>query len=90
MDSINPSYNIKLDTTEDGIHLVGSVLWFDSKDASGLSFLSSANSIHKGKLNSRVIATQETLGSIWRLAAGSLRLWLCPYQSDGQYRSASF
>jgi hypothetical protein len=88
MDSINPSYNIKLDTTEDGIHLVGSVLWFDSKDASGLSFLSSANSIHKGKLNSRVIATQETL-DLLALSRRQPKAMACPYHrmvSIGQLR----
>lgn len=88
MDSINPSYNINLDTTEDGIHLVGSVLWFDSKDASGLSFLLSANSIHKGKLNSRVIATQETL-DLLALSRRQPKAMVCPYNrmvSIGQLR----
>jgi hypothetical protein len=54
------SNQVQLTSTEDGIHLVGSILWLDAQHSGDLSFLSSATSIH-GRLNSRILATEETL-----------------------------
>ncbi|SME91644.1 hypothetical protein [Pseudobacteriovorax antillogorgiicola] len=52
--------SIKLTSTEDGIHLDGSILWLDSKHTGDISFLSNPQSA-TSKLDSRVIATEETI-----------------------------
>ncbi len=51
---------IKFTSTEDGIHLDGSILWLDSQYTRDLSFLSNAH-MNQGRFNSRVVATEETL-----------------------------
>ncbi|MFW7378339.1 MAG: hypothetical protein ACOH5I_06000 [Oligoflexus sp.] len=61
MNSVRSQSNpIQLVSTEDGIHLVGSILWLDSKHTGDLSFLSNATSTY-GRLDSRIIATEETI-----------------------------
>ena len=57
--SVQPS-KIKLTSTEDGIHLDGSILWLDSQYSGDLSFLSNAYA-NQGRFHSRVIATEETI-----------------------------
>ena len=47
-------------STDDGLHLDGSILWFDSKRGAGLSFLSSASSELPNN-GPQVIATEETI-----------------------------
>jgi len=51
---------IKLRPTEDGLHLDGSILWFDSHANGDLSFLSSAALPYKSKVP-QVITTEETV-----------------------------
>lgn len=61
MENIQFSDNpIILTSTEDGIHLEGSILWLDSNSTGELSFLSNPQGA-TSKLNSRVIATEETV-----------------------------
>lgn len=61
MNSVRSQSNpIQLVSTEDGIHLVGSILWLDSKHTGDLSFVSTASST-QGRLDSRIIATEETI-----------------------------
>jgi len=50
---------IKLRSTSDGLHLDGSILWFDSHSTGQLSFLSSSISAIKTKVP-QVITTEET------------------------------
>lgn len=52
--------SIDIRQTEDGLHLTGSILWFDSKDSGDLSFLSSATSQAQPR-GPQVIATEETV-----------------------------
>ena len=47
-------------STEDGLHLEGSILWFDSQKSGELSFLSAAPSIRTAP-GPQVIATEETI-----------------------------
>ena len=47
-------------STEDGIHLDGSILWLDSKNTGDISFLSNPQGA-TSRLASRVIATEETV-----------------------------
>lgn len=51
---------IKFTSTEDGIHLNGSILWLDSQGTKDLSFLSNAR-MTQGQYRSRIITTEETL-----------------------------
>lgn len=48
-------------STEDGLHLDGSILWLDGKRSGQLSFLSSAAAAHTANASSQVIATEETM-----------------------------
>lgn len=50
----------KIRPTNDGLHLDGSILWFDSKDTGHLSFLSSASSVDSTRVP-QVITTEETI-----------------------------
>ncbi|MEZ4742837.1 MAG: hypothetical protein R3B45_10385 [Bdellovibrionota bacterium] len=52
-------HSIKLRSTSDGLHLDGSILWFDSHATGQLSFLSSCISTTKTKVP-QVITTEET------------------------------
>ena len=62
MEAISPakSETIRVKSTSDGIHLTGSILWFDSFSRGELSFLSSALSPVKTTVP-QVIATEETI-----------------------------
>src|SRR5689334_3572085 len=51
---------ISIRQTEDGLHLSGSILWFDSQNSGELSFLSSASSSLQARVP-QVIATEETV-----------------------------
>lgn len=55
------SGDIKIQPTEDGLHLDGSILWLDAKASGDLSFLSSSSSANVGTLGPQVIATEETI-----------------------------
>jgi len=68
---------IQLVSTEDGIHLVGSILWLDSKHTGDLSFLSTATST-QGRLNSRIIATEETI-KILEVQRQKTKALVCQY-----------
>ena len=55
------SGSIKVRSTEDGLHLSDSILWFDSQGSGELSFLSSADAAEKKPNVPQVIATEETV-----------------------------
>lgn len=57
--SLSQDTGIKLRSTEDGIHLEGSILWLDSKKTGDISFLSNSQCA-KSTVDTRVIATEET------------------------------
>lgn len=52
---------IRVRSTEDGLHLADSILWFDSRGSGDLSFLSSADVADKKPDVPQVIATEETV-----------------------------
>jgi Cft2 family RNA processing exonuclease len=63
--------------TEDGLHLDGSILWFDSHLNGELSFLSSAAHFQPTKVP-QVIATEETI-KILELKKGRTNALICQY-----------
>lgn len=52
---------LKVRSTDDGLHLDGSILWFDSRANGELSFLSSAAQAKQSTKVPQVIATEETV-----------------------------
>ncbi len=50
----------KVTLTSDGLHLDGSILWFDATKSGELSFLSSAN-VNASPVGPQIISTEETL-----------------------------
>lgn len=61
----------------DGIHLKGTELWFDSKKKAGLSFISNAN-VDKFTVPEKTIATPETVKFLEKKIRKSIVL-SCPY-----------
>ena len=64
--STSRSEPMRIRSTNDGIHLTGSILWFDSFVRGELSFLSSAASPAKSQVP-QVIATEETIKILKRI-----------------------
>lgn len=79
MNSVSTKSNqVSLASTEDGIHLVGSILWLDAQHTGDLSFVSSPNAA-SGQLRSKVIATEQTLKILEALRRKTRNALICQY-----------